>query len=76
MDEQIMAGEQNEDVDLDKILELCQTGNPQALQEIAKIVEGMKANQAQEAQTLGGGEEEAPQGMAERVMGRLQQEQK
>jgi hypothetical protein len=70
-DEQMMAGEQNEDADLDKILELCQTGNPQALQEIAKIAEGMKANQAQEEQSMGG-EEVAPD-MAQRVMGRLQQ---
>jgi hypothetical protein len=75
MDEQMMAGEQREDSELDQILQLCQSGNPQALGEIAKIVTAMKAAQEQEEGSIGAegtdGEAEAPQGMAQRVMNRI-----
>jgi len=73
----MMQGEQSEDAQLDQILQLCQSGNPQALGEIARIVEGMKAAQAQEEQVLGAegtdgeGEQAAPEGMAQRVMNRI-----
>lgn len=72
MDEQMMAGEQNEDKALDQIIQLAESGDPQALPQIAEIAKGMKANQAQEEQAIGG-EEAAPQGMAERVMARMKQ---
>ena len=72
-DEQMMAGEQNEDKSLDQIIQLAESGNPQALPQIAEIAKGMKANQSQEEQGLEGGEPEGPQGMAARVMDRLKQ---
>ncbi len=72
MDEQMMSGEQNEDKAIDQIIQLAESGDPQALPQIAEIAKGMKANQAQEEQAIEG-EEEAPKGMAERVMARMKQ---
>ena len=62
-------GEQQEDQALQQILQLCQSGNPQALQQIAQIVQQLIAHNQQEEQEMGGG-----QGgdMASRVMDRLQ----
>ena len=51
------AGEQQEDAELDQILQLCQSGSPEALGQIAKIVEGMKSNQQAEESQIEGGEQ-------------------
>ena len=45
---EMQAGEQQEDQALQQILELCQSGRPQALEAIAQIVQGlMQRNQAE-----------------------------
>ena len=56
MDEQMQAGEQNEDAELQKILELCKSNDPSALQQIASIVTGMLSNQGEEEKEIQGGD--------------------
>lgn len=52
-------GEQAEDAELQKILALCQSGNPAALGQIAEIVKGlMSHNEAETAEMAAEGEGE------------------
>lgn len=57
-DEQMQAGENQESAALQQILQLCQAGNPAALQEIAKIVQGLLSHNVEEVKEMGG--EEGP----------------
>ena len=64
--EEMIAGEQQEDAGLKKILELCQSGDPAALQQIGEIVQGLLAHNQEEEQGMKGGDD-----MAGKVMERI-----
>lgn len=59
MADEMVAGEQQEDQALQQILQLCQSGQPEALQEIAKIVQGLLSHNQEEEQQMAP-EAEAP----------------
>lgn len=71
MADEMMAGEQQEDAALQQIMQLCQSGDPAALQQIAQIVQQLMAhNQQEEGGMQEGGEQPEPS-TAEKVMNRI-----
>ena len=48
MADEMMAGEQQEDAALQQIMQLCQSGDPAALQQIAEIVQGLLQHNQEE----------------------------
>jgi len=70
MADEMMAGEQSEDAAFAKILELCQSGDPAALGEIAQIVQQLQGHNQEEEQEMGG-QGQGDQ-MAAKVMQRIQ----
>ena len=56
-EEQAMEkGEEQEDAELKQILQLCQSGDPAALQQIGQIVQKMLSDQQGEEKEIDGGD--------------------
>jgi hypothetical protein len=72
MEQAGIGGEQAEDQGLQQILQICQSAqDPSGYQQIAQIVQGLLTHNQGEEQEMGG--EGAPaEGMAEKVMARIQ----
>ena len=65
-------GEQSEDAVYQQILQICQTSqDPSGYQQIAQLVQGLQSHNQQEEQEMGGGDG-SPEGMAGKVMARIQ----
>ena len=67
------AGEKQEDQELQQILQLCQSGDPAALQQIGQIVQKMLSDQQGEEQEQTGGDakQASHDAMVEAVRGQM-----
>jgi len=69
MADEMMAGEQQEDAALQQIMQLCQSGDPAALQQIAEIVQGLLQHNQEEEKQVGGGSFEEKLAAAHKAQG-------